>query len=269
MSSEMCTMYTLHAAFLFRTIPRTLVILASIWVVNAVCLSPVAVISRLQSYWDFGATHHFCVETFETPLQSRLFTLSLFLFYYVVPLCVIGMSYFLMAKNLWHSVSPSFLQDNTVKALKSRRRVSKMVLVLVLVFAVCWLPIHSVHLYNDFGEPGNHVTLYIVTILAHFLSYANSALNPIIYSFMSENFRKCCKVAFAGCQCRKSGEKRVFVVVDPEAIPAAQPLPRIPRATADADGNNQRSNVIPLRVSLAKANQAKVHTRVATREELL
>jgi hypothetical protein len=181
-------------------------------------------ISRVVQYWNYGTDNDFCVEYFDNPFLRKVYTLSLFILLYSIPLFVIGLSYYLMARTLWNSVSPGFLRDNTARALRARKRVSKMILVIVTAFAICWLPIHCVQLHSDFGTPSYTVTHDIIKIVAHVLSYVNSALNPIIYAFMSENFRKYSRIACSGI-CQMNGKppirRNVFTVVDHEILPVS------------------------------------------------
>ncbi|XP_022251862.1 delta-type opioid receptor-like [Limulus polyphemus] len=74
--------------------------------------------------------------------------------------------------------------------------VIKMLATVVLLFAVCWLPIHTFNLLIYFKEGFTIVNSqeeYFAFVAAffccHWLSMANSFVNPIIYCFMSENFR--------------------------------------------------------------------------------
>ena len=48
------------------------------------------------------------------------------------------------------------------------------------------------------GFPFTPVT-YVITVLAHCMSYANSSLNPVVYAFVSQTFRKDFKRA---CTCQ-------------------------------------------------------------------
>ena len=78
-----------------------------------------------------------------------------------------------------------------------RRKAAKMVGVVILLFATCWLPIHIFQLWYKYDPyfPRTEVT-YVYKILAHALSYANSCVNPIVYSFLGDGFRKGVKKAF-------------------------------------------------------------------------
>jgi hypothetical protein len=66
-----------------------------------------------------------------------------------------------------------------------------MIVAVVCAFAICWLPIHiilvmkSLNMYQVVSK-----TLVAFQIISHVLAYTNSCINPILYCFLSENFRK-------------------------------------------------------------------------------
>ncbi|KAM4819961.1 somatostatin receptor type 5 [Thomomys bottae] len=73
---------------------------------------------------------------------------------------------------------------------RCERRVTRMVLVLVLVFVGCWLPFFTVNIVNlAFALPEEPASagLYFFVVV---LSYANSCANPLLYGFLSDNFRQ-------------------------------------------------------------------------------
>ena len=72
-----------------------------------------------------------------------------------------------------------------------------MVVTVVLLFALFWLPIHILQLWMEYDPnfPKNQAT-YIYKIIAHALSYANSCVNPFVYSFLGDGFRKAARKAF-------------------------------------------------------------------------
>lgn len=72
---------------------------------------------------------------------------------------------------------------------------TRLVVVVVLVFAGCWCPIQIVLLlksYDAYTISNDSLGTFrlVVQITAHVLAYTNSCLNPILYAFLSENFRK-------------------------------------------------------------------------------
>jgi len=78
------------------------------------------------------------------------------------------------------------------QSVVAKQRVTKLIIVVVAVFAVCWLPSHVVWLWtNFFRSSWRHTyTFYYGRIAAHVLSYANSCMNPFIYAFVSSRFRR-------------------------------------------------------------------------------
>lgn len=65
-----------------------------------------------------------------------------------------------------------------------------MVVVVVGVFAICWLPIQTVLLLKSLHLYEITDLTVAIQITAHVLGYTNSCVNPILYAFLSDNFRK-------------------------------------------------------------------------------
>lgn len=73
-----------------------------------------------------------------------------------------------------------------------------MLSTIVILFLICWLPIQALNLMvwfkrdwleSIYATDVGYWCYVTATIVAHWLSMANSFVNPIIYCFMSENFR--------------------------------------------------------------------------------
>lgn len=71
-----------------------------------------------------------------------------------------------------------------------QKRVTRLVVVVVIVFAVCWCPIQVVLLLKSFDKYELTPLLLIIQITANVMAYMNSCVNPILYAFLSDNFRK-------------------------------------------------------------------------------
>ncbi|CAO1408718.1 unnamed protein product [Diamesa serratosioi] len=115
------------------------------------------------------------------------FQISFFLSSYVVPLALISILYMGMLLRLWKAVPGSKV---SAESRRGKKRVTRLVVVVVLGFSICWLPIQIVLVLKSLQlyEP-TRVTVCI-QIIAHVLAYTNSCINPILYAFLSENFRK-------------------------------------------------------------------------------
>nr|CAD7569260.1 unnamed protein product [Timema californicum] len=75
---------------------------------------------------------------------------------------------------------------------KSHRKVTKLVLTVITVYVFCWLPYWLTQMALIFTPPKQCQSRVAITIflLAGILSYSNSAMNPILYAFLSDNFKK-------------------------------------------------------------------------------
>lgn len=65
-----------------------------------------------------------------------------------------------------------------------------MVVVIVVVFVLCWLPffiINMVNLVVIIPESSTTAGIYFFAVI---LSYANSCANPLLYGFLSDNFKQ-------------------------------------------------------------------------------
>nr|AWS21706.1 mLight1.1 [synthetic construct] len=87
------------------------------------------------------------------------------------------------------------LEYNNHDQLKEKdrnlRRITRMVLVVVAVFIVCWTPIH---IYVIIKALVTIPETTFQTVSWHFciaLGYTNSCLNPVLYAFLDENFKRC------------------------------------------------------------------------------
>ncbi|NXI39597.1 NMUR2 protein, partial [Galbula dea] len=119
------------------------------------------------------------------------------LLFYVLPMGVISVLYYLMGLRLKGDKSLE-VEEMTVNVQRpSRKSVTKMLFVLVMVFAVCWAPFHVDRLFFSFvvewTEPLANI-FNLIHVVSGVFFYLSSAVNPIIYNLLSQRFR----MAFLG-----------------------------------------------------------------------
>ena len=100
-----------------------------------------------------------------------------------------------MIRQLWAvelpgSTCPGGMSSTGNDRARIRRKVTRLVVVVCAVFAVCWAPSHVLWIWSNFAPLPRRYTFYYARVAAHALSYGNSAMNPVIYAFLSANFRK-------------------------------------------------------------------------------
>uniref|UniRef100_A0A3P8YBF8 Thyrotropin-releasing hormone receptor n=1 Tax=Esox lucius TaxID=8010 RepID=A0A3P8YBF8_ESOLU len=78
-------------------------------------------------------------------------------------------------------------QARQKSALSSRKQVTKMLSVVVILFALLWMPYRTLVLINSFVATPYLDTWFV--LFCRICMYANSAINPIVYNLMSQKFR--------------------------------------------------------------------------------
>jgi len=74
-------------------------------------------------------------------------------------------------------------------ALSARRKVIRLLIAVIVSFAVCVLPYHIRVLWQAFSEPQLTDWHLVITPFTFVLYYLNSGLNPLLYAFLSNKFR--------------------------------------------------------------------------------
>ncbi|NXI65395.1 GALR1 protein, partial [Anseranas semipalmata] len=163
-----------------------------IWALSFAMASPVAHHQGLFHPGDSNQT--FCWEQWRNPRHKQVYVVCTFIFGYLLPLLLISFCY---AKVLNHLHKK--LRNMSKKSEASKKKTAQTVLVVVVVFGISWLPHHVIHLWVEFGAFPLTQASFLFRVAAHCLAYSNSSVNPIIYAFLSENFRKAYKQVFK-CQ---------------------------------------------------------------------
>ncbi|KAM4577039.1 KISS1 receptor b [Odontesthes bonariensis] len=195
MSVDRCyvTVYPLQS-LRNRTPRMALLVSVSIWIGSLLLSIPVAVYQRLEAGYWFGP-QTYCTEVFPSPHLQRVFIIYSFLAVYLLPLLTIIACYAFMLKRMGQpSVNPIDSSYQAKRATAMRARVSRMVVVMVALFLICWGPIQVCIMLQAFGL--RSYVLYKLKIWGHCMSYSNSSVNPLVYAFMGNNFRKAFKHAF-------------------------------------------------------------------------
>ncbi|CAK9821030.1 Orexin receptor type 2 [Anthophora plagiata] len=141
---------------------------------------------------------YICSEDFK-PLGIRapLFGVVCFILVYAIPGFVVILSYSMMGRTLCakkppfdcDSVEGSASSQQSFRLVRERRRIAWILLLLAVLFALCWLPYNVLMLLIDLGAVEGKATTDALSYCL-FLGHANSALNPMVYCFMTRNFRR-------------------------------------------------------------------------------
>ncbi|XP_021077435.1 neuromedin-B receptor [Mus pahari] len=167
-----------------------------IWMVSVLLAVPEAVFSEVARIGSLdNSSFTACIPYPQTDeLHPKIHSVLIFLVYFLIPLVIISIYYYHIAKTLIKSAHnlPGEYNEHTKKQMETRKRLAKIVLVFVGCFVFCWFPNHVLYLYRSFNYKEIDPSLghMIVTLVARVLSFSNSCVNPFALYLLSESFRK-------------------------------------------------------------------------------
>ncbi|NP_001165167.1 neuropeptide FF receptor 1 like 1 isoform X1 [Danio rerio] len=135
-----------------------------------------------------------CFEDWPRADMRRVYTTVIFVHVYLAPLGLISIMYGCIAAKL-----SSNLQENRLRS-RRRMKVIKMLIMVAVLFMVSWLPLWTLMLLTDYQDLDRQQIDFLSSYLfpvAHWLAFFNSGVNPIIYGFFNENFRRGFQAAVA------------------------------------------------------------------------
>ncbi|XP_066552765.1 orexin receptor type 2 [Amia ocellicauda] len=233
-----------HPLMFKSTAKRARKSIVIIWIVSCVIMIPQAIVmecsSMVPELTNKTSLFTVCDENWGAEIYPKVYHLCFFIVTYLAPLCLMVLAYIQIFHKLWCrqipgtssvvqrkwrslqcSSQPSApgasvrIKTNAVaaeiKQIRARRKTARMLMVVLFVFALCYLPISILNILKrvigTFDNTNNRETVYAWFTFSHWLIYANSAANPIIYNFLSGKFREEFKAAFSCCCCGMSHRK--------------------------------------------------------------
>ncbi|XP_073497486.1 endothelin receptor type B-like [Phyllobates terribilis] len=186
---------------------RKAIELTLIWAVAIILAVPEAIAFNFVSLQVNGQTIRVCMLPLENPPGFVKFYQAvkvwwLFGFYFCLPLACTGVFYTLMSCEMLSMKNGMRIALND--HMKQRREVAKTVFCLVVIFALCWLPLHVSSILKktvyDGTDPHRCELLsffLVVNYIGINMASLNSCINPVALYFVSRKFKNC----FRSCLC--------------------------------------------------------------------
>ncbi|XP_076072407.1 substance-P receptor-like [Mytilus galloprovincialis] len=197
-------LHPLHAGFR-KTV--AIVVLLIIWLVSTLSAVPYALFHTIESMFKLKdlPERKMCVVKWPSENFRTLYGAYLIILQYVVPLSIITFSYIRITCRKWGNA----LQGNETCLPRgrarntNRKKVVKMLIIVVCLFAFCWLPVQIYNLllvvYKDKVNKFEYIK--IIWLCSNWLAMSNACYNPFIYGLLNEKFKKEFKNLLTTCAC--------------------------------------------------------------------
>ncbi|KAK3856004.1 hypothetical protein Pcinc_037633 [Petrolisthes cinctipes] len=171
----------------FRTPMISKLVSLTAWTLSALMIVPVFMYSNTLKNNGLDNCNIFWPESGGLHGEIAFIRYS-FALAFGIPLTLIFIFYSLVLHKL-KTVGP---KTRSKEKKKSRQKVTRLVLTVITVYVICWLPYWVLQLTLILSPPkqGHSNFRVVLFLLSSCLSYINSALNPILYAFLSDNFKK-------------------------------------------------------------------------------
>ncbi|ELT96089.1 hypothetical protein CAPTEDRAFT_195613 [Capitella teleta] len=189
-----------YRAIMFPLKPRmttnqVAMVIAVIWMLSLAVPLPIAIMSRIEEQTDrFNASvvRYICKEKWPQLQHRYIYSLCLMILQYFLPLFVLMFTYSSIAVVIWVKKMPGEAENNRDQRMAaSKRKMVKMMITVVIIYALCWLPLHTVTIVGDVHESVWHFRhIQVLWSGAHWLAMSNCCYNPIVYCWMNSKFRQ-------------------------------------------------------------------------------
>ncbi|XP_033112724.1 mu-type opioid receptor-like [Anneissia japonica] len=181
-----------------RTRRKTVIINFTVWLTSFLIHIPVIFFFQVMDLYE-GTQMCMRISPFSQDISRAQEIISVFLLF-ILPLSVITYCYVQILRRIWSK--RHHVNIMSTKAERRRRlRVTRMTLIVVILFGVCWGPIHAINLIVLLQNPNTEndaISWYRFKVFCLCLAYANAAMNPFVYAFSGRNYRSLCWSAISG-----------------------------------------------------------------------
>ncbi|XP_031829539.1 tachykinin-like peptides receptor 99D isoform X2 [Nomia melanderi] len=185
----------------------TLCVATIIWIVGVILSLPMLLFyTTFTENFANGEVRVICYSVFPNSddngpsYDEYLYNVIFMILTYFLPIGSMTFTYARIGLELWGSQSIGENTAGQLESIRSKRRIVKMMIVVVVIFAVCWLPFHVYFIITSYlPEITNEPYIQEVYLGIYWLAMSNSMYNPIIYCWMNSRFRRGFALFFSWC----------------------------------------------------------------------
>ncbi|XP_070779905.1 neuropeptide Y receptor type 2 [Enoplosus armatus] len=164
------------------------VVIVITWAVSALLASPLAIFREYGTF-DLSPDESIqvCAEKWPgSSMNGSIYSISALLIQYGLPLAINSVAYI----RIWNKLKNHMTHGGRNDRHQRRKKTTKMLLTMVVVFAVSWLPLHAFQLAVDIDSTVLYMKDFkLLFTVFHILAMCSTFVNPILYGWMNSNYR--------------------------------------------------------------------------------
>ncbi|XP_068671778.1 neuropeptide FF receptor 2-like [Montipora foliosa] len=164
------------------TYAKLMILVPIVWISAAVLNIPLF----LTIFYDKSL--NFCMEYWPNEWLPKAYSSTWFFAAGIIPIVLMSVLYSRVVYSLWFKQEERISRNTNQGVVKVRKRVTKMVLSVSIIYGLCWMPNLSIYALNYFSPSQNYGDVTYITSIV--LVTCNSTVNPLIYVFVSQKFRR-------------------------------------------------------------------------------
>ena len=202
----------------------------AIWIIAIACSSPLFYYANIIQ----GNNGYYCIEMWTKEVHATVYWISMFFVMVVVPLLIIilaNVHMIYVMQKLSNSIDHTGIEQH-----RQHRRMIRMVVSLVLVYALCSSPQHIVFFWFQYGnlESKKNLSVHLFKA-ANIMIIVQSAINPIIYGTGRKDFKGAFKNIFQCLKMREwiSASREETKLGGVESLVTSSRKPELPESTCE------------------------------------
>ena len=136
----------------------------------------------------------------DTAIGNRVLLSILLVLLYILPLLFICVLHSVIFYKLrWHETPGCTMEESVRRAHRQSQKVAKLLLIVLVVFASCWFPVHAFHMFVWAYPIQDTAPPYYVMFLCFWCGHVHSTINPWMYTFLNSNYKSAFRQIFGRC----------------------------------------------------------------------
>lgn len=140
----------------------------------------------LFMYARYDPISEFCLFQWPSANFAQIHSPLCAVVYGVLPITVMIYLYSKLVYKLWFRPTAKSTMVQQTK-LRYCKKFSRLVVTVSVIYSICWIPVLVVYVFSSFSTQQLYSAVHTTSIV---LVTLNSAINPVLYSWQSDRFRK-------------------------------------------------------------------------------